>query len=602
MDHFDRRSPLEPSVLGAVWRYRWLVLAIAVLFVAAGWLYAESQETEHEAVASLVLQDPRVSAVFGEDSNNPQRYIATQLAVLESSTILERAVNLVDNIDDVTTFRSRLNLTAADNSDLVEVRFVAPSAEDAIAGANAVVAAYEAFGREESAANFKNALEQLDESIAAQRAEIDRLQADIGAAAESFDAAGQLGAEFETAVDDLGELQDRLSNLSSERVGVAAQVAAGAATEEELAAIDAAIDEVQDQVEGVFAEFRSALAVAAPAAEAARIDALLLEQDEAIRRMSALLSRRDQIQVDARLESSGVVMSALASTTNDLGVGLERVLLIALVLAALVGVGVSYLLAIRRETFDHRHEPELIVRAPFLAEIPEFRTEASVKTELPVTDSPDSTSAEAFRFLVAAIEGQFALNGHRGEDPNQRSQSIALVSAAQGDGKTVVAANAALAAAKSGYRVLVIDGDGNDPKLARLLLPDLPDAGFGDLVSGAADVGDAVATVATGEGSIDVIRLGDSQRFPPDLLRTPAAAAKFRELVDRYDLTLIDVPPILRVAYATHLIRYSSRALIVVPDGGSIMLQQDVRDRLELAGTPSIGYVYTRAPLRAEPT
>lgn len=72
--------------------------------------------------------------------------------------------------------------------------------------------------------------------------------------------------------------------------------------------------------------------------------------------------------------------------------------------------------------------------------------------------------------------------------------------------------------------------------------------------------------------------------------------------MESYDLVVIDTPPPLRVAYASTLVRHADVVLVVAPRGGSITAYQDLRDRLKLTGTPTIGYVYTKAPLRSEMT
>ncbi len=42
--------------------------------------------------------------------------------------------------------------------------------------------------------------------------------------------------------------------------------------------------------------------------------------------------------------------------------------------------------------------------------------------------------------------------------------------------------------------------------------------------------------------------------------------------------------------------------MIVIAHGSDIRIAEELRDQVELVGTPSIGYVYNLAPLRAEMT
>ena len=138
----------------------------------------------------------------------------------------------------------------------------------------------------------------------------------------------------------------------------------------------------------------------------------------------------------------------------------KRILLaVALAAGLFAGVGLAYLLASRRRVFRDRMEPELILGVPLLADIPDF-TQEGLTTLLPVRDEPRSASAEAFRFAAASLE----LKMNR-----QEAKSLAIISPTLGAGKSTVLANIALAAARQGSRVLVIDADFGNQALTTLL-------------------------------------------------------------------------------------------------------------------------------------
>ena len=179
-----------------------------------------------------------------------------------------------------------------------------------------------------------------------------------------------------------------------------------------------------------------------------------------------------------------------------------------------------------------------------------------------------------------------------------------MVSGHMGDGKTVVAANTALASARQGNRVLVIDADFGDQRLARLLSPsDSPTVGLSELVERGFDLRDVVETVELSEGiRIDLLGRGQENVTAPEFLRSPAVQAFFEGVHDEYDMVLIDTPPLLQVAYASTIVRYADRVIVVVPDQGDVGAIEEVADRLALLGTPATGYVYNRAPLRGDMT
>ena len=84
----------EPTVLGAVWRYRWLVLFLAIAFAGLGWLYS-SETAQWTAEATLAVQDPRSSNLFDQAfPDAPERYVEGQVAIVRSRSVARRAVEI----------------------------------------------------------------------------------------------------------------------------------------------------------------------------------------------------------------------------------------------------------------------------------------------------------------------------------------------------------------------------------------------------------------------------------------------------------------------------------------------------------------------------
>ena len=61
-----------------------------------------------------------------------------------------------------------------------------------------------------------------------------------------------------------------------------------------------------------------------------------------------------------------------------------------------------------------------------------------------------------------------------------------------------------------------------------------------------------------------------------------------------------DGPPMLHIAYASTLATYVHRVVTVVQHGSNIKQLEDLAQRLDLIGTPTVGYVYNLAPLRVD--
>ena len=327
--------------------------------------------------------------------------------------------------------------------------------------------------------------------------------------------------------------------------------------------------------------------------------ALLRLQNESQQRLSDLQARRDQLAVDADLASNGVIFYSPAETAVASGSSLFIVLGFLTGLA--IGAGLAVLLTSRRRRFASRSEPELVVGARLLADVPNFKEER-IDTVLPVIDAPTSASAETFRFVSASIALQ--QKWPTTEDGSKNFKSLVTLSAGLFEGKTVVTANTALAAAREGHKVLVVDADFGNQQLTELLLGStIPVVGMTDVTDGRVTLQNAVVNVPhDGSGSVHLLSRGTVSVQAPDFFASQGTQALFGSLATIYDLVLIDAPPLLRVAYATTLARLADRAMVVVAHGEDTHAAEELRDQMELVGIPPIGYVYNFAPLRSEMT
>ncbi|QIN62826.1 Tyrosine-protein kinase wzc [Caballeronia sp. SBC1] len=152
-------------------------------------------------------------------------------------------------------------------------------------------------------------------------------------------------------------------------------------------------------------------------------------------------------------------------------------------------------------------------------------------------DSKDP-SVEALRILRSAL--QFALIG-------ARNNVVMLAGPLPGVGKSFLSANLAALLASGGKRVLLIDADLRKGRVHRYVgLP--PGPGLSDVLSGTCELDTAIAQKVLPR--LDVLQTGPYPPDPADLLMLP----RFREIVSmlsaRYDVVMIDVPPVLVVSDA----------------------------------------------------
>lgn len=122
---------------------------------------------------------------------------------------------------------------------------------------------------------------------------------------------------------------------------------------------------------------------------------------------------------------------------------------------------------------------------------------------------------------------------------------VQITSPVPGDGKSTLSSNLAVAMAQSGRRVLLIDADFRRPRLQKLFGFDA-DVGVAQLVAGQCELDDATYTTCV--ANLSIMPGGKRPNNPAELL----SSSRFAELIEivreKYDIVIIDTPPLLAVS------------------------------------------------------
>ncbi len=166
--------------------------------------------------------------------------------------------------------------------------------------------------------------------------------------------------------------------------------------------------------------------------------------------------------------------------------------------------------------------------------------------------SPSESFAEAIRTLRARLLGAPDLAGAR---------TLLIASSVHREGRTTVALDLARALAQHGRRVLLIEADLRNPTLNRLL-PAHDSGGLAEMLAGSATVRPSVPFPESPD--LAVFGAGHASGSATDLLDSPLLRSQMAEWRSRYDLILLDSPPVLSCADALELARLADRVLFVV--------------------------------------
>ena len=644
-------KPTEVTPLGAVWQYRWLVLTMTLLGGAVALLYAIGLlPPRYEATGSLVITDPRATTLFSATdtaAGEAERYVADQKAIIGSDAVAERAsaivaVSLPATAPTPREITKNVRITTS-NSNEIKVAYAAEDEATAMTTVNAVIEAYELLRGESAVNESASAIAQLDESLADIDEELSSIQARIILVRQSPSWV-ELDRQYQQTLDRLAEIQPQLRTESgSTLLALQAEVAV---LDEQLERIDfivrladsdqtvvgfsaaqrAALDSQYDDAIDRLAEIQPLLRTAEGSdlialqaeiedldgqierlgeiilIEAADpvLDQLSQQEAEALARRRALAEERDRLLIDTQLLSGGITLSSPAQFATEASSNIPITMLGA-ALGFLAGAGLAYFLMTRNRRITDRAQPSWILRTTLLAEIPNFY-EDKVTDDVPVSAHPGSVTAEAFRFAATTLDLELKQREQAMGGQAEAVHSFLVTSAGPGDGKTVLAANLALAAARKGRSVLAIDADFGNQRLTELLGGPGPDGpGITEVVEAGLPLHSATFSVGP-PGTLSLLSRGQRRVTAPDFFSLPAANAFIREVGELYDIVLIDGPPMLHVAYASALARDVDRVIAVVRHTAPVRQIEDFAQRLDMIGTPLAGYVYNAAPLRKELT
>lgn len=228
-------------------------------------------------------------------------------------------------------------------------------------------------------------------------------------------------------------------------------------------------------------------------------------------------------------------------------------LAIALLLGMGLGAGATVLLELLDESIRTPDDVVSKLGLTLVGAIPELEKGA---TPLSALSDPRSGFTEAYSSARTSL--QFSTND--GLPPN-----LLVTSSRPSEGKSTTALALARSFAHLGLRVLLVDADLRNPSLHRLLSLNNR-AGLSNYLTGE-DL-DAVMQPA-GDLTLAVVPCGPLPPNPAELLAGPRIPQLFEEARARFDLIVIDGPPVIGLADAPILASRAAATLLVVEAGGA---------------------------------
>ncbi|MCB8877648.1 GumC family protein [Acidisoma silvae] len=282
----------------------------------------------------------------------------------------------------------------------------------------------------------------------------------------------------------------------------------------------------------------------------------LVSQAQATRSLyESFLTRAAQLANVAGIQEADA--SLVSSAEPPLGPSSPkrtRILAVAVLLAVAIGVGIAILLERLGGGFSRPEEVESVLGLPLLGMLPTVERVSSRKQ--PFLSRGRGAADIAMTASLNRLRGQMRVLG------DARPQLLMVTSSLPKEGKTVFSAKLAQNMAAAGWRVLLLECDFCRPSLAgHLGLTEGP--GLCEILSGLS-LGDTQKLVRHPETNLDVILAGRADHDSQELLASARMQGLLADARSRYDVIILDTPPVLPVADALVLGQNVDQTIAVV--------------------------------------
>ncbi|GEM_PF-2301516 len=365
-----------------------------------------------------------------------------------------------------------------------------------------------------------------------------------------------------------------------------------------VAAVDAQIDEVEEQIASLISERSRQIALGQDATSAADqlatsravLSQLLIERRSPV----ADLAEAQLAQGTRLLPAEVLQFSSVPESPNGFG---DRILQLAgLILGTGAGVGLAFVLHRLDRTARESGDVELALGTSVLASIPSFgisnRSGSSSVVMLAGGRSARVQRArESFRRLRSSV--QFL-------GTTQDAKTFLLTSARPSEGKSTTATNLAVALTQGENSVCLVNADLRRPTVERILGIPSTHQGLSDWLANP-DITNIMVAVPGTPGLV-VVPAGPPPPNPGELLATNRFASLLEELTEQFDIILVDAPPVLSTADASAIARSVDGTIIVVDSSRTdtdTLLR--VRSEIDRSGGKVVGAILNRDNTDASP-
>jgi exopolysaccharide transport family protein len=234
-------------------------------------------------------------------------------------------------------------------------------------------------------------------------------------------------------------------------------------------------------------------------------------------------------------------------------------LLLSLIVGAMMGIGLAFFFEYLDNTLKTPEDLKEHLDLPFLGMVPHLqpssRSHSSKLSELLILHHSKSSAAESYHM----VRTNLLLSSSEGPP-----QVLLVSSPAPKEGKTITAANLAIALAQAGSKTLLIDGDFRRPQI-HTLFGLKENAGLVDYLTQGRPLESLIQS--TPVSNLKVIASGPHPPNPAELLSSARLRDALQALRGQFQAIIFDSPPLAVVTDPVLLSQLADGTILVVQSG-----------------------------------
>lgn len=562
---------------------RLIIIVVFLGVVVANFFYLRSRPIVYEAVATVKVSERKTFGGLLTEwiTSTPGDPMTSQARVAKSYPVIERVVKkngLVsknatpEEISDmVSRIQGGISTDVEKNTNIIRISFVDSDPKMATLIANAVAESYIEENLLEKSKEARRVREFIQEQLKELKAKLEASEEALKRFKESGEATG-IAIPLQNRLAELQTEKAKLLRIYTERHPNVARI-----TEEE--------EPIKEQLKSIpEREFQYARLMRELEINEKTYKNLQEKFEEA--RIAEIEKASDISLVDpASISESPVTKNNLGFIIGIIG---------ALVLAVTTGFVV--------EQFDTSigtiEDIEAYLKLPVLGVIPYLYVEAEqgrfwdkirfgrlkgkradeiqhLQSQLLIHYSVTSPITEAYKILRTNIQ----MEVFKG---SMQNKVILISSSGPEEGKSITCANLAIAMAQTGNRVLLLDADLRRTSIYRIFGFSKKDAGLSDILRNTVEAKQVIKTLpdllmsnlgvdktltCLGIDNLNILLAGSISNLPSELLSSKEMLSLLGDLRSKYDIIIIDSPPILAVADPVIIASYVDAVILVYKVG-----------------------------------